>query len=62
MKITEEALESMKAQEAEQAAAEQNQALNTQLTEEPVENDNSYSFAEDPALQTENLMDDTNTL
>ncbi len=62
MKITEEALESMKAQEAEQAAAEQNQALNNQLTEEPVENDNSYSYAEDPALQTENLMDDTNTL
>jgi hypothetical protein len=57
MKITEEALESMKEQEmAEQGAADQ--SLGSSLTETPITNDESYDYDSTASLQDPSLMDD----
>jgi hypothetical protein len=57
MKITEEALESMKEQEmAEQGAADQ--SLSSNLTETPITNEESYDYDNTASLQDPSLMDD----
>jgi hypothetical protein len=57
MKITEEALESMKEQEmAEQGAADQ--SLGSNLTETPITNEESYDYDNTASLQDPSLMDD----
>ena len=68
MKITEEALESMKAQEkAEQEAALASQSVSSQLSEEPISGDNSFNVGNEEWLQNqnpmnENPMDEWNTI
>jgi hypothetical protein len=62
MKITEEALAEMKEQEkAEQEALAASQTMDYQLSEDPIVNDDSYSYdnnSEDTSNETENLMDE----
>ena len=66
MKITEEALAEMKEQEkAEQEALAASQKMDYQLSEDPIVNDDSYSYdnnSEDTSNETENLMDEWNSL
>ena len=65
MKITEEALESMKAQEqaaqAATVAAAENQLSQSEFAEQPIETD-SYNFANDMQEQPINLMNESNNL
>jgi hypothetical protein len=64
MKITEEALAEMKEQEkAEQEALAASQSADFQLTEDPIVNDDSYSYDSnadnnDESSIEDNLMDD----
>ena len=63
MKITEEALASMKEQEkAEQEALAASQSMDSQLTEDPIVNDESYSYDNEEASEADNPMDEWNTL
>ncbi len=68
MKITEEALAEMKEQEkAEQEALAASQSADFQLTEDPIVNDDSYSYDSnadnnDESSIEDNLMDDWNSL
>ena len=63
MKITEEALASMQEQEkAEQEALAASQAMDSQLSEDPIVNDDSYSYDNDVSSETDSLMDDWNSL
>ena len=63
MKITEEALASMQEQEkAEQEALAANQSMDSQLAEDPIINDESYSYNNDVEGDQDNPMDEWNSL
>jgi hypothetical protein len=58
MKITEEALESMKEQEMAEQEAAADQSLGSNLTETPITNEESYDYDNTASLQDPSLMDD----
>ena len=62
MKITEEALESMKEQEMAEQEAAADQSLGSNLTETPITNEESYDYDNTASLQDPSLMDDWSPL
>ena len=62
MKITEEALESMKEQEMAEQEAAADQSLSSNLTETPITNEESYDYDNTASLQDPSLMDDWSPL